>query len=58
MMNERPDMTATRVTIVTAATPGAVALIQLRGPNTPDYAKIFSRYDYAQLWTVGVKGTF
>ena len=28
------------------------------GPGTPDYAKIFSRYDYAQLWTVGVKGSY
>ncbi len=27
-------------------------------PKTPDYAKTFLRYDYAQLWTVGVKGSF
>jgi hypothetical protein len=32
--------------------------VERRGPNTPDYAKIYSRYDYAQLWTVGVKGSF
>jgi len=32
--------------------------VERRGPNTPEQAKIFSRYDYAQLWTVGVKGTF
>ena len=32
--------------------------LERHGPNTPDYAKILSRYDYAQLWTVGVKGSF
>lgn len=32
--------------------------VERRGPNTPDYAKTYSRYDYAQLWTVGVKGSF
>jgi hypothetical protein len=32
--------------------------VERHGPNTPDYARIFSRYDYAQLWTVGMKGSF
>ena len=32
--------------------------VERHGPNTPAYARIFSRYDYAQLWTVGMKGSF
>lgn len=32
--------------------------VERHGPNTPAYARLFSRYDYAQLWTVGVRGSF